>query len=155
MPDSPIQLVVPAIIQYRELAVRTVAAACRLARGVSLNGDYKTLELAERFDSEVVSAFSELFNNIVKHSYGNSGQGEIKISISVGDNQIEINVWDTGENLLDWDSVPDPQLASLPEGGMGLFILRSFVDEVEYNAGPPNTWRLAKRTFSAPGSSQK
>jgi serine/threonine-protein kinase RsbW len=40
-----------------------------------------------------------------------------------------------------YQKLPD----SLPEGGMGLFIIRSFVDEVRYVGGPPNTLTLVKR----------
>ena len=32
----------------------------------------------------------------------------------------------------------------LPESGMGLFIIRSFMDEVVYEPGSPNVLRIAK-----------
>ena len=45
--------------------------------------------------------------------------------------------------------------ASLPEGGMGIHIAKTMLDEVTYEPGPPNLWRLCKRLrleqVAAPG----
>ena len=35
--------------------------------------------------------------------------------------------------------------ASLPEGGMGIHIAKTMLDEITYEPGPPNLWRLLKR----------
>lgn len=43
---------------------------------------------------------------------------------------------------------------SLPENGMGLFIIRSFMDEVTYTAGPPNVLRLKKHRRAASSSTR-
>ena len=48
-------------------------------------------------------------------------------------------------NAFDLSTVPEPDLDSLPEGGMGLHIARAMLDEVAYEPGPPNLWRLVKR----------
>ena len=34
---------------------------------------------------------------------------------------------------------------SLPEGGMGIHIAKTMLDEMTYEPGPPNLWRLLKR----------
>ena len=34
---------------------------------------------------------------------------------------------------------------TLPEGGMGIHIAKTMLDEVTYEPGPPNLWRLCKR----------
>lgn len=147
--NNSIRLTVPATIEYRDVAVRCVAAACRLATGKKLNPERKTLDLSEKFDAELVSGFSELFNNIIKHSYGGTTQGEVSIVINAVLGEVTIHVSDMGSHSLNWEEVPEPELASLPEGGMGLYILKSFIDEIEYEAGPPNHWRLTKRVSSA------
>jgi serine/threonine-protein kinase RsbW len=54
---------------------------------------------------------------------------------------------DTGQSF-DPDTIGPPELDELPEGGMGLFIMRSFMDEVDYHPGPPNVLRLKKRRGS-------
>ena len=39
--------------------------------------------------------------------------------------------------------------ATLPEGGMGIHIAKTMLDEVIYEPGPPNLWRLIKRLDTA------
>ena len=34
--------------------------------------------------------------------------------------------------------------ATLPEGGMGIHIAKTMLDEMTYEPGPPNLWRLRK-----------
>ncbi len=41
-------------------------------------------------------------------------------------------------------AVPVPDLDGLPESGMGLYIIRSFVDDLSYEPGPPNALRFIK-----------
>ncbi len=135
---------------YRDVVVRTVAAACRLvgdppddAHDIDVD-DQDAFDLANRFDAEVVSAFSEVFNNICLHSYGNGrGVGEVEIEIETTEQSVSIRMVDDGEPF-DISEVPSPDLDAMPEGGLGVFIIRSFVDEFEYNPGPPNEWILKK-----------
>jgi serine/threonine-protein kinase RsbW len=47
-------------------------------------------------------------------------------------------------------AVATPDFESLPESGMGLYIIRAFVDEMDYSPGPPNVLTLTKR-FSSSG----
>ena len=44
---------------------------------------------------------------------------------------LTVSVSDQGDGFQP-ELVPAPDLESLPEGGMGLFIMRSFMDEVRY-----------------------
>ena len=66
------------------------------------------------------------------------------MEIEAKDGVIEIAMSDEGASF-DLDAVPAPDLAALPESGMGLFIIRSFVDELTYTPGPPNVLRMRKR----------
>ena len=42
--------------------------------------------------------------------------------------------------------------ATLPEGGMGIHIAKTMLDEMTYEPGPPNLWRLRKRLAMPQGS---
>jgi serine/threonine-protein kinase RsbW len=108
--------------------------------------------LTERFDAEVLSAFSEVFNNICIHSYTNGlAGGEVQIEVDVGEDFVELRLRDNGAPF-ELADVPPPDLDSMPEGGLGVFIIRSFVDEFEYQPGPPNVWILRKyRSISETG----
>ena len=48
-------------------------------------------------------------------------------------------------NSFAFDDVPTPDLDALPESGLGIFIIKSFMDEVSYVAGAPNVLRMVKR----------
>lgn len=98
----------------------------------------------EEFESQTVSAFGEAFNNIAIHGYPAGPPGDVDIEIESDEDGISIRVMDTGCSF-DLASVESPQFDELPESGMGLFIIKSFMDEVDYCPGSPNVLRLAKR----------
>ena len=37
-----------------------------------------------------------------------------------------------GMTTFDFEAIPVPELDSLPEGGMGIYIMKNFMDRVEY-----------------------
>lgn len=136
----------PATLRYRDVAVRTVTAACHLigcAEGEAKNRDAASLDLQRDFDAQFISAFSEIFNNIAIHAYERSGDGEVTLTLLPGADHLELEIRDEGK-AFDISKVQAPELESLPEGGMGLHIARACLDSLDYQAGPPNIWRLRK-----------
>ena len=125
----------PGLLVYRDLAIRMVASACRLVPG-------HVGALARKFDAEVISAFGEAFNNLVIHSYG-AEPGEIEIEIEIGSGGITIRMLDYGKSY-DLHRVPEPDLASLPESGLGIYIMRACMDDVTYMSGRPNVLTMTK-----------
>jgi serine/threonine-protein kinase RsbW len=143
---SPIRVIVPARLRYREVVLRAVAGACRLVgeRGRPPLSVQESIDLSERFDAALVSAVSEIFNNIVIHGHGGGDvDADVVIGIGAGNQCICLRITDTGEPFDD-RAIPRPDLRSLPEAGMGLYIARSCLDELEYRPGPPNLWHLTK-----------
>jgi len=144
-----IRLSIPGTLAYRGVAVRLVSEACRMitapppAEGVSI--DQSTgYDLRDPFDAEFVSAFAEIFNNIAIHAYNRRGGGDVELTITVEPDTLTVEIRDHGASF-DLATVARPDLDSLPEGGMGIHIARALLDEVSYEAGPPNLWRLTKR----------
>lgn len=155
---TTVSLRTPGRLAFRGLAVNVVAEACvlsRQARGSSDTG----------FDHAVISAFSEAFNNIVDHAYGRSrgdatrgaiddagavggraGEtaGEILVEVDFDATRFRIRLLDFGESF-DPVTVLAPRLELMPESGMGLFIIRNSMDEVDYRDGVPNVLTLTKR----------
>jgi serine/threonine-protein kinase RsbW len=131
-----IRLKVPGALKYRDLAVRVVAAACKLV------GDPDKEQ--KSWSDQVISAFGEAFNNTAIHSNPGGTAGDVDIEIEIGRDYITIRVVDFG-NSYDFTNVPLPDLDNLPESGMGIFIIRSFMDEVSYVAGVPNVLSMTKR----------
>jgi len=155
---APIRLTVPGTLRYRSIAVRVVAEAARLV-SCSSQRDPKDLldtDVRHPFDTAVVSAFMEIFNNVAIHAYKRKGGGLIEIEITPTDAELVIQVKDTGHPFDIDDVAPLPSdldEASLPEGGMGIHIAKTMLDEMTYRPGPPNLWRLCKRLPGTPLSS--
>lgn len=151
---APIRLTVPGMLRYRAIAVRVVAEAARLVSASAQRDPTDLLDndVRDPFDFAVVSAFAEIFNNVAIHAYQRKGGGMIDIAITPGDRELVIEVKDTGR-AFDIDEVPplpsDLDEASLPEGGMGIHIAKTMLDEMTYEPGPPNLWRLCKRLPAA------
>lgn len=151
---ATIRLSVPGTLRYRPIAVRTVAEAARLVSGSSPRDpknptvDPLAHDIRHPFDTAVVSAFMEIFNNIAIHAYQRKGGGSIEIEITPSPDAIVIEVKDNGKPFDIDDVAPMPDEldeAALPEGGMGIHIAKTMLDEMTYTPGPPNAWRLCKR----------
>jgi serine/threonine-protein kinase RsbW len=136
-----IRLRVPGNLRYRDLAVRVVAAACKLV-GREDDDSEEQLRDDRQFDAAVVSSFGEAFNNVSIHSYRGS-KGDLEIEIEVFSDRITIRLIDYGITF-DPMLVPEPDLAALPESGMGIYIMRSFMDDVTYKSGSPNVLSMTK-----------
>jgi serine/threonine-protein kinase RsbW len=147
---APIRLTVPGTLRYRDVAVRIVAEAARLVSSSTQRDPKNPLDhdVRDPFDTAVVSAFMEIFNNVAIHAYQRKGGGTIEIAITPHERELIIEVKDHGSPF-DIDEVaPLPSeldADSLPEGGMGIHIAKTMLDEISYEPGPPNLWRLKKR----------
>jgi serine/threonine-protein kinase RsbW len=154
----PIRLTVPGTLRYRDLAVRVIAEAARLVSCSSHRNPNDVLDhdVSDPFDTAIVSAFAEIYNNVAIHAYKRTGGGYIEITVSVAERELVIELKDTGSPFDIDDVAPLPtelDVDSLPEGGMGIHIAKTMLDEVTYEAGPPNLWRLCKRLPGGPSAS--
>src|SRR5450432_975552 len=124
------------ILDHRDVALRAVSAACKLVtrkpQGPAWND----------FRMQVVSAVGEAFNNIVLHGYEGRGDGVIEMEIRTRPERISIEMRDYGSSF-DPTTVLPPDFDSLPESGLGLFIIRSFM-QLSYTPGSPNVLTLTK-----------
>lgn len=133
---------VPARLEYRDAVRSFLTHICdRLAeRGV----------LSPKDGHGVVSAFVEAFNNAVIHAYEGHAAGPIEVAMSVDPRALQVEVRDAGRTFVPED-VPEPDLDSLPEGGLGLFIIRNFMDDVRYERrGLQNVLMMRKRLEPRP-----
>lgn len=105
---------------------------------------FAVIDFRRRFDAELASAVSEIFNNIALHAYARSGHGEIVIELEPIPGCARVRISDMGERF-DIHAVPVPDIAALPESGLGLHIAFACVDVLHYQPGPPNVWWLEKR----------
>src|SRR5271163_3868472 len=95
---APIRLIVPGTLRYRGLAVRVVAEAARLVSGSAQKdpNDPLSNDVRDSFDTAIVSAFAEIFNNVAIHAYQRKGGGSIELTITPQDRELVIEVKDYG-----------------------------------------------------------
>ena len=130
------RFVTPSRLEYRDAARAFLAYVCeKLVRRSALPQDV---------GHRVISAFVEAFNNTVIHAYRGRPPGPVEVELHVTRDRLRLRVIDEGTSFKP-ESVPEPDLDALPEGGMGLFIMRSFMDRVEYTReGPRNILTMEK-----------
>ncbi len=129
----------------------------------TINSDYKNVtsvcfitktfcedsNVKEETIKEIELCLAEALNNIIKHSYKGENTNLVDIALSIEDNKFSVALTDYGfprENLDKPKLEFDPNdIDSLPEGGMGLFIISQLMDENIYSAeGDKNTFTLVK-----------
>jgi serine/threonine-protein kinase RsbW len=103
----------------------------------------------KQFREEMITAFGEAFNNIAIHGYRGRTDGMLDVEVDLSPEQITIRLMDTGIEV-DFSHVAPPDLESMPEGGMGVFMIHALVDKVEYHGGKVNVLTLTKLTSSKP-----
>jgi anti-sigma regulatory factor (Ser/Thr protein kinase) len=155
---APIRLTVPGTLRYRSLAVRVVAESARLVSCSAIKDPNDPLahDVRDPFDTAVVSAFAEIFNNVVIHAYHRKAGGSIEMTITPLERELVIELRDHGAPFDIEGVAPLPTVlddTTLPEGGMGIHIAKTMLDEMTYEPGPPNLWRLCKRLEAARAAS--
>ncbi len=99
----------------------------------------------EEFGYQVISAFNEAFNNLTSHGGEGITERDILVIVEVTEGQLIIELQDDGDtfNL----SEEMPALDPLSESGMGLYIMRSFMNELDYkpsSEGRANALRMTR-----------
>jgi serine/threonine-protein kinase RsbW len=95
-------------------------------------------------------ATDEAASNIIEHAYQNNPQGILELACGMQGNAIRIVLTDRGRSF-DPSEVPLPDLkADLSDrkiGGLGIFLMRKLMDEIDYRPGPnqSNILTMTKR----------
>ena len=109
---------------------RNLAIICEYVRQAAIDAG-----LSEKATYEVETAVDEAFANIIDHAYGGEGKGEIECSCAIDDSGLTIKMRDFGK-AFNPSRVKKPKLdASLDkrkDHGLGLFIMRQWMDVVTF-----------------------
>jgi anti-sigma regulatory factor (Ser/Thr protein kinase) len=86
----------------------------------------------------------EIATNIVKYGYTDDTRGVIQLTCICEGDQLRVIIRDRGTPF-DPRSVPDPDLSGdepseREVGGLGLFFVRQFADQLEYHHDPVSGW---------------
>ena len=91
----------------------------------------------------------EAVNNAIKHAYDGQAGNEVRVTVVLYGDHIVFGVSDSGR-AMSTANQPEPKIDpedrdSLPESGMGLLIIRSAMDQVDYRSeGGWNTLTMTK-----------
>lgn len=99
--------------------------------------------------NSVVLMLDELVTNVVMHGFGDSGSGEIDVTVRVDDEAIETVIRDSAR-AFDPFSIPEPDISLAAEdrgiGGLGVLFVRRMSDTFAYRRdGDMNEVRFLKR----------
>jgi serine/threonine-protein kinase RsbW len=130
------RLSVPGNLRYRDVVLRVVASSCKLMRALTASKQEPSRDV-DGFDDKVVSAVGEAFNNVAIHAYRDLPAGSVDLEFELTETGITIRLADHG-HAFEPKQKKLPDLATLPESNMGLYIMRSFMDEVTYQPGGGN-----------------
>lgn len=85
-------------------------------------------------------AFSEAASNAVLHGNKNDASKNIIITVTVDDSFFKVSIKDQGKGFI-LDEVPDPTKPEniLKDSGRGIHIMKSFLDDIQYNFTPEGT----------------
>jgi len=97
----------------------------------------------------------EAINNVIKHGYHGERGKDVQVSVGLQTDQVVIDIIDHAPPMApevlenasaDPFTFDETDLADIPEGGMGLALIRMNMDEVEYvSNGSENRLRMVKR----------
>jgi len=107
------------------------------------------LGFSDEETSKIVLAVDEACTNIIKHAYQYDPNKEIRISINTTKGALEILIEDEGKSFNPLTVKPPDlkqHLKQFRRGGLGVYLMKTLMDEVEYNLNPgkKNVVRLLK-----------
>jgi serine/threonine-protein kinase RsbW len=111
----------------------------------------KNMEFSEENIHRIELAVDEASTNVMKHAYRNakSNQKYLLIEVTAFKDRIEIDVIDTGKGF-DPSNIQTPEmdvyLKKMKRGGLGLYLIKTLMDKVEYQikTGVKNRVRMIK-----------
>lgn len=143
MSDSPprIELTVPRTTQYLGMVRKVVAMAA------------ERVEFPPEEVDKIELAIDEACSNAVL--YGDEAAAELRISVAIDEERFVVVMQDSTGDAFDFEGRGnfdlDEKLASVEHGGLGIYIIKNFMDEVrfEHSASHGNVLTMVKlRSFA-------
>jgi sigma-B regulation protein RsbU (phosphoserine phosphatase) len=101
----------------------------------------------EECAADVVMAVDEACQNVIRHAYAGQPDGTIELQVDRESDALVISLIDYAPEV-DPEDVRGRDLDELRPGGLGTHLIRSAMDEVEFEKPPPgcgNLLRMVKR----------
>ena len=93
------------------------------------------LKVDKTIHDDIIISIDEIATNIILHAYHSNPEKEINILVTITDNKFQVDFFHTGD-IFNPDNVPKPNLSphlnDRKKGGLGLYIVNTFMDEIKY-----------------------
>ena len=92
--------------------------------------------------SKIALAVDEACTNIIKHAYQFDPGKKISVTVGRGNGVFEVVIHDNGKQFNPSDvQAPDMKeyLSHYRRGGLGVYLMKTLMDKIEYNIGPGRT----------------
>ncbi len=99
--------------------------------------------------SKIALAVDEACTNVIKHAYQYDTKKKIEVIVETGNGDFKVSIVDTGLQF-NPNGMKDPDMkeyfSSYRRGGLGVYLMKSLMDKVEYEIEPGkrNQVRLTK-----------
>lgn len=120
--------------------------------GLAVRGICGGLPLTPDESDAMELAVCEAVNNSIKHAYAGRPDGVVRVTLAVDGTGLVLCVHDKGTPLEDRQKLNNDlavarSIDELPEGGMGLFLIRNAADSVGYKAGEQGNVLVLRKAF--------
>ena len=98
--------------------------------------------------ADIKTAVSEAVTNSIVHGYKNDPSGLIEIRAILRENELEVQISDTGCGIENIEEAMEPFYTSLPEqerSGMGFAVMQAFMDDVQVESTPGEGTHIVMR----------
>ncbi|MCL5103045.1 MAG: ATP-binding protein [Armatimonadetes bacterium] len=102
-----------------------------------------SLPFSRAESTDILLAVGEALANAIKHGCGYCADKSVSVRCVAGPSRLSIDITDPGPGF-DPDRVAPPIPSSLAEGGMGIYMMRSLMDEVSFAFEGRTNVRLVK-----------
>lgn len=99
--------------------------------GLSVRAVCSTLPIDEETTGALELCVVEAVNNAIEHAYGEAPGHPVEVVASLAADTLCLAIRDRGR-AMPWPAPSGPAPDELHEGGRGLFIMRTLMDEVDY-----------------------
>jgi len=126
-----------------------ISELSRIAEDIEAHGESRSWPI--KWIMNLNLSLDELVTNIISYGYEDSGEHEIRITLTERDGSLTVVVEDDGIAFDPFTQAPEPDIdASVEErriGGLGVYFVKTLMDEVSYERlGKRNLITLIQRT---------
>ncbi len=106
-------------------------------------------KLGKKKINDLSLSIAEAASNAIKHGNKSDKKKKVKVSIKIYSDRITISIKDEGSGFILKD-VPDPTLPEnlLKDSGRGIYIMKTFLDKVEFNFTTSGTEVILTMNFN-------